>query len=90
VAALELRRSWLFSGGTFSGSLFYDFARGSFAVDPIAADNQSTLRGLGLGLNWANSADLDLSVTAAWRGSQVLSTDADRKPYVYFQINKGF
>jgi hemolysin activation/secretion protein len=91
VAALELRRSWLLSGGTFSGSLFYDFARGSFDVDPAAgANNQITLRGLGLGLNWANSADLDVSVSAAWRGSQVLSTDADRKPYIYFQINKGF
>lgn len=91
VLALELRRSWLLSGGTFSGSLFYDFARGSFSVDPAAGvANQITLRGLGLGFNWANSADLDVSVSAAWRGNQLLSADADRKPYVYFQINKGF
>jgi hemolysin activation/secretion protein len=91
VTTLELRRSWMLSGGTFSGNLFYDFAHGNFDVDPIAGvNNQITLRGLGLGLNWANSADLDVSVTAAWRGSQVLSTDADRKPYIYFQINKGF
>jgi hemolysin activation/secretion protein len=91
VLAFELRRSWLLSGGTLSSSLFYDFARGSFEVDPTAGvADQITLRGLGLGLSWANSADLDVSVTAAWRGSQVLSTDADRKPYIYFQINKGF
>ncbi len=91
VVALELRRAWLLSGGTFSGSLFYDFARGSFDVEPSAGvANRILLRGLGLGLNWANSADLDLSVTAAWRGSKVLSADADRKPYIYFQVNKGF
>jgi len=91
VAALELRRAWLLAGGTFSGSLFYDFARGSFEVDASApGNNQIVLRGVGLGLAWANSADLDISLSAAWRGSQVLSTDSDRKPYIYFQLNKGF
>lgn len=90
VVALELRRAWLLSGGTFSGTLFYDFARGSVDVDPSGVDNQKILRGLGVGLSWANSADLDVSVTAAWRGSQVPSSDTDRKPYIYFQINKGF
>jgi len=91
VAALELRRAWLVSGGTFSGGVFYDFARGQFNVNPPAgSSNQITLRGLGLALNWANGADLDVSLSAAWRGHEVLSVDADRKPYVYFQINKGF
>jgi len=91
VAALELRRAWLLSGGTFSGSVFYDFARGQFNVNPLPGSaNQITMRGLGLALNWANGADLDLSLSAAWRGHEVLSVDTDRKPYVYFQINKGF
>ena len=91
VMALELSRAWLLSGGTFSGSLFYDQAHGRFDETPaFGADNQISLRGLGLGLNWANGADLSVSLTAAWRGSKVLSTDGDRKPYVYFQVIKGF
>lgn len=91
MVALELRRAWLLSGGTFSGSLFYDYARGSFNVDPApGVNNQISLRGSGLGLNWANGADLSVSLTAAWRGSKVLSVDDDRKPYFYFQVIKGF
>ncbi len=91
TVALELRRAWLLSGGTFSSSLFYDYARGSFDADPVfGVNNQVSLRGSGLGLNWSNGADLSVSLTAAWRGSKVLSVDDDRKPYFYFQVIKGF
>lgn len=91
VVALELRRDWLLSGGTLSGSLFYDHAHGRFDETPaFGADNQISLRGLGLGVNWANGADLSVSLTATWRGSKVLSADSDRKPYFYFQVIKGF
>jgi len=91
VAALELRRAWAQSGGTFSSSLFYDYGRGRYAIYPAAGvDNAISLRGYGLGLGWANGADLDFSLTAAWRDSQVLSADVDRNPYLYFQVTKGF
>lgn len=91
VLALELRRAWLFSGGTLSGSLFYDYADGQYAVSPAAGvGNSVLLRGAGLGLGWANGADLDISLSAAWRESPALGTDADRSPYLYFQFTKGF
>lgn len=91
VIALELRRAWALSGGTFSGSLFYDFARGEFAAHPSnSGDNDITLSGYGLGLGWANGADLDFSITAAWRNSHMLTASTDRSPYIYFQVTKGF
>jgi hemolysin activation/secretion protein len=91
VLALELRRAWLISGGTVSASAFYDYARGGYSVVPSAGvANRVSLHGGGVGLGWANGADLDLSVTAAWRDSPAQSTDSDRQPYIYFQVTKGF
>lgn len=91
VLTLELRKLWMQSGGTFSASVFYDYARGRYAVSPApGVANGVSLRGGGLGLGWANGAYLDLSVTAAWRDSPAPTSDGDRQPYVYFQITKGF
>jgi hemolysin activation/secretion protein len=91
VIALELRKALALTGRTFSGSLFYDYARGEFAARPaIGVDNDIVLHGFGLGLGWANGADLDFSITAAWRGSPMLSANTDRNPYIYFQVTKGF
>ena len=89
--ALEIRRYWLLPGGTLNASLFYDYARGTFDVEPTAGvDNTVTLRGGGLGIGWSDGGLLDLSLTAAWRGQRAPSSGDDRKPYLYFQINQGF
>jgi len=89
--ALEIRRYWLLPGGTLNASLFYDYARGEFDVEPTAGvDNALTLRGGGFGIGWSDGALLDMSLTAAWRGQRAPSSGDDRKPYLYFQINQGF
>lgn len=91
IIGLDLRKTWPFSGGTLTGSVFYDYANGNYDAKPAAVNGNSIhLRGYGLGLAWANSADLDISLTAASRDSRQLSANYDRLPTVYFQISKGF
>lgn len=91
VISLELNKAWPLSGSTLGASLFYDYARGDYNAQPTgAALNTVKLGGYGLGLKWANQADMDFSASAAWRDGQALSARADRKPYVYFQLTKGF
>lgn len=88
---LETRQGWPMKGGTLSSSVFHDYARGEFNADPSAGvSNDIHLRGTGLGLSWSDGAELDISLTAAWRGDRPPTSGDDRQPYLYFQLNKGF
>jgi hemolysin activation/secretion protein len=91
VLALELSRAWVLNGRTVAGRVFYDAGIGQYSVDPTPnIQNYIKLQGIGLGLNWTNGGDTEMGVTAAWRGRRQMSVDADRRPYIYFQVKKGF
>jgi hemolysin activation/secretion protein len=91
VLSLELRKAYALQGGTLYGSVFYDYAQGYIDMKPVAGtDNNAVLRGHGLGLGWNTGGDWDASATLAWRATPLVSTSADRTPYLYFQLTKGF
>jgi hemolysin activation/secretion protein len=89
VAAAELRHSIPMSGGTLAFSLFHDIGYGIINVAPLAdADNRVTLSGTGLGATWDTGGDLTLNLTAAWRGHRLPTVDADRRPRIFFWMQK--
>lgn len=91
VLSLELRKSYLLTGGQLYWSLFYDYAEGYFDMKPSTlADNKSVVRGQGIGLGWNTGGEWDASATLAWRSTPALAVSADRVPYLYFQLTKGF
>jgi hemolysin activation/secretion protein len=88
---LEYRYQMPMQGGTLTWSVFSDYASGHINRTPLpgVSDNDATLSGSGIGLSWRNGADLEFSLTAAWRGTRLPSVDGDRLPRVFFQLTKG-
>jgi hemolysin activation/secretion protein len=91
LLTLEYRYLIPMQGGTLTWSLFSDYASGNINRNslPGVSDNNASLDGSGIGLSWRNGADLEISLTAAWRGTRLPSVDGDRIPRVYFQLTKG-
>jgi len=85
LVSLELRYYLPMQGSTLTWSLFSDYGSGNVNHAPLAGvtDNEAFLGGSGLGLTWRNGADLEFSLTAAWRGSRLPSVDGDRQPRVF-------
>ena len=80
-----------FLPGNLVGSLFFDWAHGRLNKNPLPLDNPNTrtLRGFGLGLTWARTDDFLVRTSLAWRLSgPPISDPADRKPRLYFQLQK--
>lgn len=92
VLTLELRHATPLTGGTFTWSLFHDFAWGDInvAAAPGSSGNRLTLNGSGVGIGWSTGGDLQLSLTAAWRGGDEPTVDGERLPRFFFLVRKGF
>lgn len=89
--SLDYRYQLSMLGGVLTWSAFYDYATGSVnhAALPGVTDNESSLKGVGVGVSWRASADLEIVLTAAWRGERLPTADGDKSPRLYFQISKG-
>jgi hemolysin activation/secretion protein len=74
--------------------VFYDAARGQSSKNPLlgVTGNTQTLRGAGIGVQWARSGDLSINSTLAWRaGTRPAITDGgDRRPRLFVQAQKVF
>ncbi len=72
---------------------FYDVSRGWLnrsAASPAGRPIRS-LRGPGLGLSWAKAGNWALDVTVAWRTTEpAVTSGGDKKPRVFFQLQKFF
>lgn len=92
LVTVEYRYVQLLTGATLTWRVFYDYASGRVDHQPLATitDNELTLKGSGLGIDWRTDGDLDVSLTAAWRGERLPSSGGDRKPRLYLQLIKGF
>ncbi len=82
-----------FLPGNVAASVFYDIASGKLnknpPPNPLNPDNTRTLQGAGFGLTWARQDDFLVRASLAWRLSgHPLSDPADRKPRLYFQLQK--
>lgn len=88
LASVELRMQRDYTGGSFIWSLFHDHASGLVSKRPlVAAGNEPTLQGTGLGLQWSGG-DYSLDASIAWRGSRLPTAEGgDRKPRVFFQLS---
>jgi hemolysin activation/secretion protein len=78
--------------GTFTFAAFYDWARGEANRLPQPAEirtNTRTLQAAGFGLTWSRQDDFLVRLSLAWRltGSPI-SDPIDRKPRLYFQLQK--
>lgn len=91
LLTMEYRVQFPVQGGTLTWTLFGDYGTGSINRAPLAGvnENEVTIQGAGFGLSWRNGADLEASLTLAWRGERLPSADSDRLPRVFFQIVKG-
>lgn len=78
--------------GNFVAAAFFDWARGKLNKNPLpleAPANIRILRGVGVGLTWARTEDFLVRFSLAWRLSDApISDPADRKPRLYFQLQK--
>jgi hemolysin activation/secretion protein len=74
--------------------LFYDAAAGWLSKNPLPGekDNRQTLRGAGIGLQWARAGDFSISATLAWRaGTHAARTDGgEHNPRLFLQLQKVF
>lgn len=91
MLTLEYRLQFPMHGGILTGQLFADYGTGSINHSPLlgVTDNTASLNGTGIGMSWRNSADLEVSLTLAWRGARLPSADGERQPRVFFQWVKG-
>jgi hemolysin activation/secretion protein len=91
LLTLEYRMQFPMQGGTLTWVLFSDYGTGSVNHAPLAGvvDNAVSLNGSGVGLSWRNGADVEASLTMAWRGPRLPNADSDRQPRVFFQLVKG-
>ena len=91
LLTLEWRYRIPLPGSLLTASIFSDYAYGSINHQalPGVTDNDNMLNGAGIGLNWRTGADMEFSLSAAWRGAHAPSVDGDRQPRVFFQFNKG-
>lgn len=73
---------------------FYDASRGWLNKPYNVADGHPairSLRGPGLGLNWAKPGKFSVDLTVAWRTTdRAVSSGGDKKPRVFLQIQKFF
>jgi hemolysin activation/secretion protein len=88
VGTAELRYS-VTPSITVSG--FYDIGWGKFnnTPPPTVTDNDTTLRGYGLGLYWSAPWGMSVSASVAWRDSAPATSAPDRQPRWYFQVSQG-
>jgi hemolysin activation/secretion protein len=90
LLTIEYRVLFPVQGGTMTWTLFGDYATGSINYAPLAGvtDNEPSINGAGMGLSWRTSADMEASLTVAWRGARLPSADSDRVPRIFFQLVK--
>ena len=72
---------------------FYDASRGWVNRSHESPGGRviRNLRGPGLGVNWARPGNFSLDLTVAWRTSRpAVTSDGDKRPRVFFQIQKFF
>ena len=72
---------------------FYDAAHGDFFHDPRPFDivTSRSLRGYGLGMNWAKPGKVTVNLSLAWRGTGPALTDGGgRNPRLFWSIQKAF
>jgi hemolysin activation/secretion protein len=78
--------------GSFVASAFFDYGRGKLNKEPLPLEanaNTRILRGVGIGLTWARHEDFLIRASLAWRLSDApISDPVDRKPRLYFQLQK--
>jgi hemolysin activation/secretion protein len=91
LLTLEYRIQFPMQGGTLTWSFFGDWGTGSTNHVPltVASENEASVNGAGLGLSWRNGADMEASLSMAWRGVRMPTADSDRVPRVFFQLVKG-
>lgn len=74
--------------------VFYDLSRGWLDRPPAVlggARPVRSLRGPGIGLNWARPGSFALDLSVAWRSTDPAVTGGgDKKPRVFFQVQKFF
>ena len=74
--------------------LFYDAATGWQSKKPLPTteDNRRSLRGAGIGLQWARAGNFSINATLAWRnGTPRASTDGGgHNPRLFLQLQKVF
>ena len=90
LATMELRYAATPEATVF---VFYDAAHGDFFHDPRPFDvfTSRSLRGHGLGLNWAKPGKVTVNFSIAWRGTDPGVTDGgDRNPRLFWSIQKAF
>ena len=90
LATMELRYAATPEATVF---VFYDAAHGDFFHDPRPFDvfTSRSLRGHGLGLNWAKPGKVTVNFSIAWRGTDAGVTDGgDRNPRLFWSIQKAF
>lgn len=87
LLTVEARYAADYLGGSFVWGLFHDRAEGRVNRRPlVAAGNEPKLSGTGLSVQW-NGADVGLSASVAWRGSQLPTAEGgDPKPRIYLQL----
>ncbi|HEX7815905.1 ShlB/FhaC/HecB family hemolysin secretion/activation protein [Dyella sp.] len=74
--------------------VFYDASRGWLNRPPPALHGDRpirALRGPGLGLNWSRPGSFTIDLTLAWRTTdRAVTSGGDKKPRVFFQLQKFF
>lgn len=74
--------------------VFYDASRGWLNKPPPATPGDRpirSLRGPGLGLSWAKPNNFSLDLSVAWRTTDpAVTSGGDKKPRVFFQLQKFF
>ncbi|MEO8777127.1 MAG: ShlB/FhaC/HecB family hemolysin secretion/activation protein [Rhodanobacter sp.] len=74
--------------------VFYDASRGWLDQPPAATGGVRpirSLRGPGLGLNWARPGNFSLDLSVAWRTTDpAVTSGGDKRPRVFFQLQKFF
>lgn len=90
IANLEYRYAWRKDITLYS---FYDASRGWLNRSHSAAGGtpMRSLRGPGIGINWAKPGDFSIDLTVAWRNTQpAVTSGGDKNPRVFFQVQKFF
>jgi hemolysin activation/secretion protein len=81
-----------FMAGNLAATGFFDYAHGRLNKDPLPPEvstNMRTLSGAGIGLTWARQDDFLVRASFAWRlTGHPLSDPQDRKPRIFFQLQK--
>jgi hemolysin activation/secretion protein len=91
IANLEYRYALTNDVSTYA---FYDASRGWLNKPYNVPDGHQpirSLRGPGLGVNWARPGNFSLDLTVAWRTTDpAVTSGGDKKPRLFFQLQKFF